>query len=69
MAADGGTQLSGPVEGLTGTLCAGASVFQGRGGSGGGLGGNVGQNSSLTSISCRWGAQGSRGGAEGRAPC
>lgn len=32
-------------------------------------GGNVGQNSSLTSISCRWGAQGSQGGAEGRSPC
>lgn len=28
--------------------------------------GNVGQNSLLTSISCLWGAQGSRGGVEGR---
>lgn len=30
---------------------------------------NVGQNSLLTSISCRWGAQGSWGGVEGRSPC
>jgi len=31
--------------------------------------GNVGQNSLLTSISCRWGAQGSWGGVEGRSHC
>lgn len=31
--------------------------------------GNVGQNSLLTSISCRWGAQGSWGGVEARSPC
>lgn len=31
--------------------------------------GNMGQNSLLTSISCRWGAQGSWGGVEGRSPC
>lgn len=31
--------------------------------------GNMGQNSLLTSISCRWGALGSWGGVEGRSPC
>ena len=31
--------------------------------------GNTGKNSLLTSISCRWGARGSQGGAEGRSAC
>ena len=57
----------GLVKSLTGgPLC---KCFSGAGEGLGKAEGNAGQNSLLTSISCRWGARGSRGGAEGRLAC
>lgn len=58
-------QLSGPVKASLGPSVLVQVFFRSRVGLEE-VEGNVGQNSLLTSISCRWGAQGSWGGVEGR---